>query len=412
MEFPPLSIALGKKPAASCGWLYSSAIALKKMQPDVELGVIVYSYAKSFEIHEVDGIKYYMVPSADMSKCDKHQIEYSRKAIEDFAPDLIHIHGTEYSLAEAVCRANTENLPAIANIQGLAGPYTRYSDGGLSLKDKLFNVTPLDFYRSTFLLNTKRSFRRRAKCEEHVLKNVSHVVGRTRWDKDQVLAVNPNLEYLHMEETLRSSFYESPIWSIDHCKRHRIFVSNSGSPLKGAHQVLQALPLILRQFPDTEVYFCGSSVMDNDLRTMLRMQGYHLYLRRLVKRLKLQENVKFLGQLSEVEMKQAFLDANVYILPSSIENSPNSLCEAQILGVPVVAAYVGGVPDLVKEEVTGFMYRYEEIEMLASKIVEVFNMNDFTAISKAEMEVAGRRHDREANASRLCEIYNSILRKK
>lgn len=412
VEFPPLSLSLGRKPAASCGWLYSSVIALKACHPEVEIGVIVYSYGKTFEKYDVEGIKYYLVPSVDMSKCDNRQIEGSRKAIEDFVPDLIHIHGTEYSLAEAVCRANIDNLPTIANIQGLARPYTRYADGGLSLKDKFFNITPLDFYRSTFLLNTKRTFKRRAKCEEYVLKNVSHVVGRTRWDKDQALAVNPNLTYLHMEETLRSSFYEAPVWSFDRCKKHRIFVSNSGSPLKGAHQVLKALPLILSQFPDTEVYFCGSSVMNSDLLTILHMQGYHLYLRRLVKRLKLQENVKFLGQLSEAEMKQAFLDANVYVLPSAIENSPNSLCEAQMLGVPVISSYVGGVPTLVEEGVTGYMYRYEEIEMLAAKIIEIFHMADFKSLSTAEMDVAKKRHDRGTNAKRLYEIYTTIFPQK
>lgn len=412
VEFQPLSVALGKKPAVSCGWVYSSLMALKNAHPEVQLGVIVYSYENTFKKYEVNGINYYMVPSADMTKCDKRQVEGSRRAIEDFMPDIIHIHGTEYSLAEAVCRANTGNVPTIANIQGLAGPYTRYSDGGLSIKDMLFNITPLDFYRSTFLLNAKRSFRHRAKCEDYVLRNVSHVVGRTRWDKDQALAVNPKLKYLHMEETLRSSFYEAPVWSLDRCKKHRIFVSNSGSPLKGAHQVLKALPLILSQFPDTEVHFCGSSVMNNDLRTMLHMQGYHLYLRRLVKRLKLQENVKFLGQLSEAEMKQAFLDANVYVLPSSIENSPNSLCEAQILGVPVIASYVGGVPTLVEEGVTGYMYRYEEIEMLAAKIIEIFQMSNLTFLSEAEMAIAEQRHDRVSNAKRLYEIYTAILSEK
>lgn len=68
----------------------------------------------------------------------------------------------------------------------------------------------------------------------------------------------------------------------DNVKTHD-FVSNSGSPLKGAHQVLKALPIILRQYPDTVVNFCGSSVMSSAVKDILRFQGYHLYLRRLVK---------------------------------------------------------------------------------------------------------------------------------
>ena len=69
----------------------------------------------------------------------------------------MHIHGTEHSLAKAACVANENGTRMVANIQGLAGPYMRYADGGLSLWNKWTNITPLDFYRgvlkkaSTFL---------------------------------------------------------------------------------------------------------------------------------------------------------------------------------------------------------------------------------------------------------------------
>ena len=138
--------------------------------------------------------------------------------------------------------------------------------------------------------------------------------------------------------------------------------------------------------------------MSNNLKDILRFQGYHLYLRRLVKRLQLQEHVHFLGSLSEAQMKQQFLDANVYVMPSAIENSPNSLCEAQILGTPVVASYCGGIPTLLTE-----------YEQLAQTVMRLFGQESDIGLSAAEMEVAGKRHDREKNALRLAEIYNDIM---
>lgn len=377
--------------------------------PDCKLGVIVYSYSHRFEEYEIEGIKYFMVPTKNMSKTDKYQIESCREAILRFQPDLIHIHGTEHSLAMAVCMANNGGVKTLANIQGLAGPYTRYADGGLSVWDKLINITPLDFYRGTFLLNAKRSFRHRTVCENYVIKHITDIVGRTQWDHDHVVTVNPDIRYHFMNETLRDSFYEEPLWNYDRCNRHTIFVSNSGAPLKGAHQVVKALPIILRQYPDTVVNFCGSSVMNNDLRSILRFQGYHLYLRRLVKKLGVQQHVNFLGALSEQQMKQAFLDANVYVMPSSIENSPNSLCEAQILGVPVVASYCGGTPTLLEEGKTGYLYRYEEVEMLAQTVMRLFGQRDFKLLSRSEKDLAYKRHDRTTNAARLVEIYSNII---
>lgn len=409
VKFPPLCKNLGEAVPAHCGWMYSSAKAMLKEMPEVRLGVMVYSYGKSYERYDIEGVTYYLIPTASIDRTSKKQIEACRQAIRNFSPDLIHIHGTEHSLAKAVCMANEDGTRVVANIQGLAGPYMRYADGGLSLWNKWTNITLLDFYRGTFLLNAKRSFKLRAECEHYVLTHITDIIGRTQWDQAHVITINPNLRYHFMNETLRDSFYEKPLWSYDRCKKHTIFVSNSGSALKGAHQVLNALPIILRQYPDTIVNFCGSSVMSNKLKDLLRFQGYHLYLRRLVKRLHLQEHVRFLGSLSETQMKQQFLDANVYVLPSAIENSPNSLCEAQILGTPVVASYCGGTPTLLTDGQTGHFYRYEEYEMLAQIVMRLFEQDNFTCLSLAEMKVASHRHNREQNARRLAEIYHNIM---
>lgn len=409
VAFPSLCDKLEKEAPAHCGWVFSSAKALLKKMPNCKLGIIVYSYGKQFEEYCIDGITYYMTPTKNISKTDSKQVGYCREAIKRFEPDIIHIHGTEYSLAKAVCMANEGKVKTLANIQGLAGPYTKYADGGLSLWDKWTNITLLDFYRGTFLLNAKRRFRHRTECENYVITHITDIVGRTQWDHDHAVTVNPNIHYHFMNETLRDSFYEDPVWSYNNCNKHSIFVSNSGSPLKGAHQVLKALPIILKQFPDTVANFCGSSVMSNDIKTLLRFQGYHLYLRRLVKRLGLQKHVNFLGSLSEQQMKHAFLDANVYVMPSAIENSPNSLCEAQILGVPVVSSYCGGTPTLVEDGKTGYLYRFEEVEMLAQRIIEIFKNNYSIELSIQEIMIASKRHDKDTNAMQLIDIYKSIL---
>lgn len=410
VEFPPLCEKLGKPNPSHCGWLYSSAKSLLNNMLDLKLGVIVYSYGSRLEEYNVEGITYYMVPSKNMNKTDKRQLAGCKEALKRFHPDLIHIHGTEHSLAQAVCMANNGKVKTVVNIQGLAGPYTRYADGGLSFWDKILNITPLDIFRGTYLFNAKRSFKQRTVCENYVITHVSDIIGRTMWDHDHVMTVNPKIHYHFMNETLRDSFYMEPIWSLDRCKKHTIFVSNSGSPLKGAHQVLKALAIVKKFYPNTVAKFCGSNVMNSDFKTMLRFQGYHVYLRKLVQKLGLKEHVCFLGNLTESQMKQEFLDAHLYVMPSAIENSPNSLCEAQILGLPAVASYCGGTSSLVEEGKTGYMYRFEEIEMLAQCIMRLFDLKDFSQLSSNERQTALARHDRETNANRLVEIYTQILK--
>ena len=82
--------------------------------------------------------------------------------------------------------------------------------------------------------------------------------------------------------------------------------------------------------------------------------------------------MQFTGSLREDQMIAEYLNAHLFICPSSIENSPNSLGEAQLLGVPVIASYVGGVPDMVTHGETGLLYRFEEVEMLAEGIRNLF----------------------------------------
>lgn len=409
VEFPPLSAFLGHEVPKGCGWLYSSAKSLLYNIQDCKLGVLVYSYGKQFNRYDVEGITYYMIPTKSMERADRNQIEYCKRAFADFLPDLIHIHGTEHSLALAVCKANDGGIRTAVSVQGLASGIAPFADGGLSFWDKLTNITPLDFYRGTFLLNAKRSIYKRAKCEEYVIEHVTDIIGRTQWDYDHVKTINPRIRYHFMNETLRDSFYEEPFWSYEKCKKHTIFLSNSCSPLKGVHVFMKALKIVLKQYPETMVNICGSSVMNNDFKIVLHFQGYHLYLRRLVKRMGLEKHLHFMGSLNEQEMKQAYLDANVYVLCSSIENSSNSLCEAQILGVPSIASYCGGTPSLVTDGVTGYLYRYEDVEMLAQRIIDIFQKKDYSLLSANEILAAKKRHDRHSNAQRLIDIYTTVL---
>lgn len=108
-------------------------------------------------------------------------------------------------------------------------------------------------------------------------------------------------------------------------------------------------------------------------------------------------------------MADQYRMAHVFVCSSSIENSPNSLGEAQLIGCPVVASYVGGVPDMVDNNITGLLYRFEETEMLAAAICRIFNNDNLAeALSTREIETASKRHDGIKNANRMMEIYKTV----
>ena len=98
----------------------------------------------------------------------------------------------------------------------------------------------------------------------------------------------------------------------------------------------------------------------------------------------------------------------MFVVPSSIENSPNSLAEAQILGLPLIAANVGGIPSMVKDGTSGYLYRFEEYETLAVLILRIFKGYD-KSISMNSINVAKKRHDPAKIIADMLSIYKRII---
>ena len=154
----------------------------------------------------------------------------------------------------------------------------------------------------------------------------------------------------------------------------------------------------------------GHSIISNTtISEKLRLSGYGSYICSLIKKANLRDNIYSTGPLTAEQMIAEYKNSNVFICSSSIENSPNSLGEAQLLGVPVIASYVGGIPDMVEHGQTGLLYRFEEFEMLAGYIRRVFNDDSLAKnLSLNGIFAAHNRHDRKNNLDQVLEIYTQI----
>ena len=319
-------------------------------------------------------------------------------------PDVVHIHGTEFSHGLAYMKACGCNNVVIS-IQGLTSACFHYYHYGITKKEIYLNLTLRDIVRGSILKDQKK-FKQRAAYEIEMIKNAKHIIGRTSWDKSRIWAINPNAEYHFCNEILRLDFYDGSKWIYEKCDKHSIFISQAGYPKKGLHQVLKAMPFILRLFPDTQIRVAGEDITkSSNLSEKFRISGYGKLIKKMIEEKKLDGKVTFTGNLNGEQMKQEYLRANVFICPSTIENSPNSLCEAQILGTPCIASYVGGVMDMMKGNEDN-LYRFEEVEMLAKKVCRVF-INERNQIDIRDIAV--QRHDPVKNSEQLYSIYKSII---
>ena len=395
--FDDVADALKLKRSVGGGWMQS---LLQIVKADIDIGVVALS-ATSFS-KVINGVQYYVISSVNEKTW--------KNILNDNKPDLIQLHGTEYPHTLQMQRLST-NIPCVASIQGLISIYARYSLGGMSNKDILRYMTLKDVLRKSGPWSIQRGQYKRGKSEQELIGNLKYVIGRTEWDYSHVLALNPSITYFKCNEAIRANFYEGE-WNAGNMVPHTIFCCNSTVPLKGVHQLVKALVIVRKIFPNVKLRIVGKNILGKlSLKDWLRMSGYDRYLRTLIYKSGLENNVTFLGALNAESMKEEFLRTNVFVLPSAIENSPNSLAEAQLLGVPIVASYAGGVPDMMPYPLSDCLYRFEEIEMLAQKIITVFCQKEWHEYVSCVKKIARQRHDKEKIRTTMIAIYEGILKR-
>lgn len=411
IPLPEASLLMNEKPSPFGGWLINASLNLASQEGiDLSIAFPKKGVKESIKIKGKQITYYAFKPVSDQ---DKQLIDNNPtliNIIKDINPDIVHIYGTE--LAHTLSMVNIcikEKIKTVISIQGLVSIIGKHMLANLPWK-AVYGVTLRNIIRKDNVIGLQKSFINRGKNEIEVIKKVDHIIGRTTWDKACTSQINPKAYYHFCNETLREEFYKHE-WNIENCQRHSIFLSQGQYPIKGLHYVLEAMPLILKRFPDTILYISGKDITKSDtIKDRLLMTYYGKYIKKLINKYKLDENVVFTGPLNEKEMCKRYLKSNVFVCPSSIENSPNSLGEAMILGVPSVASDVGGVSDLLTHKKEGFVYQADAPYMLAHYVCEIFtNEHLAKAFSYNARTRALNTHNVENNIIGLLDIYNNVL---
>lgn len=396
-----VSEILGQPQNCFGGWLDTMSKELLNMGND-----LLIMYPDSIEIMgEEDSLRY-------CSFLEHDCLTRFSSAIEEFRPEVVHIWGTEYRHSYECMRA-CENLNltmhCVISIQGLVSLYGKYHYMEGLPSNVIRKRTLRDILKKSGIQHEKETFCKRGEFETAALEICRHVIGRTEWDYAAVRRVNPFAEYHFCNETLREVFYKKN-WDISKIDKYRIFVSQCNYPIKGFHYLLQAMPDILSKYPKTHIYTTGKNLVGLSWSQKMRLTSYQLYLSQLIEKYGLQKNITFLGTLSADQMCEQYLKANVFVSPSTIENSSNSVGEAMLLGCPVVSSNVGGINNLLKHGMEGYIYQSSAPYMLAYYVNKVFDDdNNALQMSHNAMQRAQVTHNREKNIRDLCAIYDSII---
>lgn len=400
--FPYPSLQIGKKINPFGGWLMGLYNEIIKSN-NINLGIACVYEGQKLLIFEDNKTKYYLIPKSN-------QKEMWYRAINDYQPDLIHLHGSEFDYGKTIQNL-FPNIKTVVSIQGLVSIYSDFYIANIKHDEINNSFTIKNIFRGNIYKEQKR-FIRKGNIEKEILKKSTYIIGRTTWDYACSYGIVGKDKYFHCNESLRDSFYNAT-WNSTKIDKHSIFVSQAGYPIKGFHIMLEAANLLKNAygFSDLKVYVAGNNIIDNSsLKKKIRLSSYAKYLRKLIKKYNLKDNIIFTGLLNEEQIQKRLLLSNVFVQTSSIENSPNSLGEAMLLGMPCVASNVGGTSDMLKDKEEGLLYPFGDYSLLAYYISKIFDDIEFAnKIGNNAKKHASITHNRKNNAKRMIEIYSNII---
>ena len=392
------------------GWISSLEMELKKRK-DVELGVCFYAgCVAEAKKEEQDGTTYYMLPRPKKSikyiietimekpetmtwKHEELAVPALIDVVNDFRPDVIQVFGSEniYGLV-----ARYVSVPVVLHIQGILTTclnaflppfvsWNMYVGQNRVLRNVLQRISD------------RIAWRRNSITEQRMIGVVKYFMGHSVWDERVTKLFHEDACYYPCGEMLRSVFYDSA--AVRKFPSKPVFITTISSQLyKGYDLVLKTAQMLKTVMADFEWKIFG------DINPR--------FVERVFKIRHEDVNVHLMGVASAEQIKDALLGATAYVHTSYIENASNSLCESQLLGVPGIAAYVGGIPSVIDEGQTGFLVPANDpyqMAFLMKRLAENIDMN--IKMGNKAKEVAMKRHDKQTIVGRVMEIYADIQSK-
>lgn len=322
--------------------------------------------------------------------------------VGDFCPGIIHVFGIENPLANYLGKTD---IPQIVHLQGILSQVANaFWPEGFNELTFLRKPSIREWLFRNGFVYAYKSMCARAARERMLLGRAEYIMGRTLWDKNVAGQQAPKAKYYHVDEVLRPVFYKHQgEWTSQSRDVFRIVSVISGTMYKGLDFILKTAKSLAEASFVFEWNVVGVSPSDRLVKAFEEVLGIRSD----------KVNVRYCGVMSAEQICDLELQSSAYVHPSYIDNSPNSLCEAQLLGMPVVATYVGGIPSLLENCEPFQLVPANGVCELTSGILKVAEDPALaTSIGRAGYEVARKRHDKAAIKKDLISVYNSVINDK
>lgn len=173
-------------------------------------------------------------------------------------------------------------------------------------------------------------------------------------------------------------------------KGEYLFCYGRITPEKGMATLVE----VMRQFPNTVLKVAGTGILLEKLREIAP------------------PNVHFLGFVSGESLFELIKGASFIVVPSEWEeNNPLTIIEAYACGKPVIGSRIGGIPEIIEEEDTGFVFDAFDPRSMSEVIARAMQVStsEYERLSQRARNFAEQHFDEQQHYQRLLTIYNRAI---
>jgi glycosyltransferase involved in cell wall biosynthesis len=122
-------------------------------------------------------------------------------------------------------------------------------------------------------------------------------------------------------------------------------------------------------------------------------------------------NTNFTGRVEHDEINRHYSATDIYLNASKIDNQPLSILEAFTCGLPVVTTDAGGIPDIVTDEITGFLVPVGAYEALAARALKLLTHQDIVPTMRERARAECTKYTWSVVCPQWLDLYHSVAKK-
>lgn len=354
------------------------------------------------------GDEEYFVKKIDLNKGSKlkaFDVIYSKEnykkmkeAINEFKPDIVHLNNFQRQLSASIVKAcNEMQVPVVFTAHDMQAicPAISMLDAQKNICEECMNGKYINCIRK--------------KCVKgSTLKSVLGAIEGFHYKNKKIYTdkisyiITPSIFY--KDKLKKEGFQENKLKAIHNfidLKDYELETIDNGYALyfgrlakeKGIINLIKAFS----KLDKGSLYIAGDGPEKEKIKNMIKENN-------------LENRVKMLGFLNPDQMKDAIRKSKFVVIPSIwYENCPYSVIETLAIGKPVVGADIAGIPELVKNGISGLTYGYDDVSELAQKMNLLFeNESLANKYGKNAKKQAYEEYDKDIYYNELIEVYEKV----